>query len=158
MTDREWRWASREELATAWGAEQPLLNAKGLPDTPAHDCLADLVNDGDPESLAVIAVLIEHASSDQDVCDIGAGPLENLLSHAGHGLRFVDQVEGLARGSAKLRSALECLWLGEDVDPGVRARLVALGASDLVADRDASRPSKRPKRPSKRQDKRPRHP
>jgi hypothetical protein len=89
----------------------------------------------EPREWAVEALVLlsEMATPDQRGL-VGAGPLEDLLSHFGNGARVLDEVERVARKRPAFRAALSNVWLGEDVPEGVRHRLAELDARDFVAE------------------------
>jgi hypothetical protein len=62
---------------------------------------------------------------------VGAGPLEDLVSHSGNGLRVLAEVDQAARQSVAFGAALRNVWLGTDVAALVRLRLAELGARTL---------------------------
>ncbi|WP_300681459.1 DUF6869 domain-containing protein [Nocardioides sp.] len=69
---------------------------------------------------------------------VGAGPLEDLLSHDGHGEAFLDAVLQAVDTCQALAAGLPHVWLGDGAPPHVRQRLAVLGARDLVAERSMS--------------------
>jgi len=70
-------------------------------------------------------------SSDPDVfAFIGAGPLEDLLAHAGD--RFIDAVEAEARDSKRFRSVLACVWQ-HGMSDALWSRIVAASADERPA-------------------------
>jgi hypothetical protein len=84
-------------------------------------------------AVEALVLLSEMATPDQRG-DVGAGPLEDLLSHFGHGATVVDEVERVARERPAFRSALSNVWLSEGVPEEVRRRLAELDARDFVAE------------------------
>ena len=80
-----------------------------------------------------LVLLSEMATPDQRGW-VGAGPLEELLSHSGNGATVLDEVEHAARRRPAFRTALSNVWLVEDVPEEVRHRLAELGARDFVAE------------------------
>ncbi|WP_125569770.1 DUF6869 domain-containing protein [Nocardioides baekrokdamisoli] len=80
----------------------------------------------------VLAVLAAAAAAVPEELDwVGAGPLEDLLSHRGHGASVINEVEQTAARVPALKAALASVWVSEGVETDVRHRLVALGARDL---------------------------
>ncbi|WP_138759968.1 DUF6869 domain-containing protein [Modestobacter altitudinis] len=74
-----------------------------------------------------LVVLAEAADGDADVIGlVGAGPLEDLVSHSGNGLRILDEVDRAARHHPAFRAALRTVVLGEDVPQPVLTRLAEL--------------------------------
>jgi hypothetical protein len=92
---------------------------------------------GDPPSnvVDVLVTLAEVADGDPELLGcVGAGPLEDLVSHSGHGERFLDDVEAAARQSPAFRQAITGVWLGLDLPEPIRRRLAPYGARDFVAE------------------------
>ena len=80
----------------------------------------------------ILALLADQAAASPDELDwVGAGPLEDLLSHSGNGAAVLDEVERVARGRPAFAEALSAVWLGIGVEPAARSRLVPVGACDL---------------------------
>jgi hypothetical protein len=84
-------------------------------------------------AVEALVLLSEMATPDQRGY-VGAGPLEDLLSHSGNGAMVLDEVEHVARTRPAFRTALSNVWLGENVPEEVRHRLAELGARDFVAE------------------------
>lgn len=80
-----------------------------------------------------LVLLSEMATLDQRGW-VGAGPLEDLLSHSGNGATVLDEVEHVARQRPAFRTALSNVWLTEDVPEEARHRLAELDARDFVAE------------------------
>jgi hypothetical protein len=76
------------------------------------------------EAWSVIQLLIDLSDTDDLLGDVGAGPLEDLISN--HAPRFVDRIEESARNSPAFKKALSRVWLSEGESP-VSRRLLALG-------------------------------
>lgn len=151
-------WAAEREASAAYQAERAGQTGVRWPDAPSHALLGYLERERDPRVVALIAALAEVAETEQDFSDLGAGDIEDLLCHSGMGGQFIDEVELVARRSPAFARTLTWMWVGSDIEPSLRARLLALGAIDLAAGQDAPRAQKKGRRPSKRQVKRPRHP
>ena len=118
------RWVSLHDLAADYWRWQRLSEqAKQEDEMAAWSCVDDLMRTPVPQALDVIQALLDLAETDQELCNVGAGPLEDLLSHFGHGEQFVDEVERRGGRDPRLRKALACLYLGDDVPIDVRARL-----------------------------------
>jgi hypothetical protein len=98
---------------------------------PAQHFVNDLADAGDPAVMGVLQALVDSAASDGELDYVGAGPLEDLLSHSGHGAAFVDEVERRARQDRRFRVAVSGLWLNTDVPEDVRTRLAVYGATLL---------------------------
>jgi hypothetical protein len=120
-------WPSVRSWADEWVAEK---RAERHGD--ASEFLEDACEYAVPGVVDALAVLADVASLDADMLGlVGAGPLEDLLSHSGNGARVLGEVERAARQGRAFRAALRSVWLGGDVPEKVRARLVELGASDV---------------------------
>lgn len=72
------------------------------------------VAQGGPDALALIGALLRHASTDDDLAVVGAGPLEDLLVE--HGDELAEQVAHEARRSPLLASALASVWWSPRAD------------------------------------------
>ena len=123
-------WDSLDELASAYWEEQRHTRTPRDGSVPGWACVAGLVDAGVPESVDVIQALVD-AATEEELPALGAGPLEQLLRHSGHGARFVAEIENRAVEQPRWRAALAGVWLGRDVPPEVRARLVRFGAQDI---------------------------
>jgi hypothetical protein len=123
-------WPSLEVLATAYWAWVRSTDRHKASEMSAWHCVHEFMAAASPHAIEVIQVLIDRANPDELV-HIGAGPLETLLSHAGHGRQFVDEIERRARQQPTFRTAVASVWLGADVPQDVRTRLAALGATIL---------------------------
>jgi hypothetical protein len=67
-------------------------------------------------------------TSDPDVLAfIGAGPLEDILAHAGD--QFIDSIEAEARTQPRFRSVLACAWQSR-MPESLWARVVAASAAE----------------------------
>lgn len=122
--DASHEWASVDELAADFWRWQRLdTKEQQLDSMAAYFCIDDLMASPDPGALDVVEALLASAETDQECCYVGAGPLEDLLSHHGHGRRFVGEVEQRAHRTSRLRRALVCVYLGDDVPADVRDRL-----------------------------------
>jgi hypothetical protein len=120
-------WTSVEEWAAAWFAEW-----RGNEHGAACDFIDAAGDDAVPGVVEALVVLAESAGGDEQVLSwIGAGPLENLVSHSGNGLLVLADVDRAARQNIAFRAALRTVWLGSDVPEPVRVRLTELGATDL---------------------------
>lgn len=67
--------------------------------------------------LELVQALIDTAESDNDIAMVGAGPLEDLMSHSGHGLKLIDDVERRARQQPRFRNAVGGMWLSDEAPP-----------------------------------------
>jgi hypothetical protein len=133
--DADHEWGSLAELAADWWRYQRLTGrAKEADPMIAWECVrefGDLDDAPHPRVMDVIQALVDAAQSDDELSLVGAGPLEDLLSHSGHGALVVDEVERRARQQSRFRAALASVWLGGDVPRDVRKRLSRVGAADL---------------------------
>lgn len=127
-----WRsWAEfAEHWWTAWSAGQPRAEDQR---SPAWDHLYEITAHGRPEWLHALQALVDAAPDDDGLALVGAGPLEDLLSHdRGDDRRhveFADELERRARQQPRWRAAVAGLWLGDDVPLEVRRRLMRCGAT-----------------------------
>ena len=98
----------------------------------AAEFLETACEDAVPGVVDALVALAEQASSavdgDRLIGLIGAGPLENLVSHTGNGLRVLDEVTQAAERSAAFRAALSRVALGADVPEPGQVRLTQGGA------------------------------
>jgi hypothetical protein len=122
-------WASLGEMATRYWSDHARTGDASY--GPAQEFVAEFTEVGDPVAVEVIQSLVDAAPTDVELDFVGAGPLEDLLSHNGHGLTFVDQVERRARRDPRFRAAVAGLWLSKDVPESVRSRLAALGVKAI---------------------------
>jgi hypothetical protein len=120
-------WPDLAAVASDWWTEEPPYS--GGP-SPAHDFVAHELQRGERLALDLIQTLIEAAPDTEHLVDLGPGPIEDLVSHFGHGAKFVDEIEARVRRDARWQAAIAELWVGDSVSLRVRLRLVALGAVD----------------------------
>jgi hypothetical protein len=119
-------WESVARWAVDWFAE---WRAKDHGD--ACDFIGAACDDAVAGVVDALVVLAETAVGDDELAWVGAGPLEDLMSHSGNGLRVLVDVDRAARQNVAFRAALGNTWLGDDVPPAVRERLAVLGAQAL---------------------------
>lgn len=130
IDDKVISWPARSVWAEDW-----LNEARREEHGPAHECINAMTGDATEGVVAVLSTLAEQAAADPDeLARVGAGPLEDLLSHSGNGEVVLDEVEQVARERPAFRTALSNVWLSEDVSAEVRHRLAELGARDFVAE------------------------
>lgn len=68
--------------------------------------------------------IIAATDDQQRLCNVGAGPLEDLVHY--HGAAFIDRIERAARNDTNFRVALSCVWAWESpVRPRIEAVLSA---------------------------------
>ena len=123
-------WPDAEAVAQAW-LEEWRREAFGS----ACDFINAMTHEAAQGVLDLLQVFAECAATGPDsqkVGWVGAGPLEDLLSHPGSGTAVVDEVERKARSHIAFSLALRNVWLGKEVDPAIKSRLVALGARDVT--------------------------
>jgi hypothetical protein len=122
--DAVYEWSSIEQLAVDyWHWQRLPSKEKDRDPMVAWSCIDVLMSAPAPRALDVIDAILALASDDDELCGVGAGPLEDLLSHNGHGQQFAAEVAARARSSSRLRKALSCLWLSNDVPAEVRQLL-----------------------------------
>jgi hypothetical protein len=122
-------WPTLEAWASDWFTE---WRGKG-PERPASEFISAACSDAVAGVVDALIVLAEKANGDAELLSwVGAGPLEDLVSHYGHATAVVDDVERAARQSTSVRAALQNVWLGNEVPPDARSRLVKLGATSLT--------------------------
>lgn len=124
-------WAGADAVAQDWWDDSALRRPHGEWVTEAHSLVSDLSQMGQPAIVDIIQALVDQGASDNELDFVGAGPLEDLLSHDGHALAFADEVEKRARQQPRFRLALAGVWLSSDVPSEVRDRLGRLGAKIL---------------------------
>lgn len=113
---------SVDEIAEAWwvycrtfvGPEHGF----GRPETDApqsaHDAqelIQNAVMNGDVGVLHYLVRLAETAADERAAGFLGAGPIEDLISHCGHGNEFAARIVELARSNEPFRKALSTMWL-----------------------------------------------
>ncbi len=74
----------------------------------AFDAMSSLVRE-EPEQAWLILLRMLESASDDRVGNLAAGPLEDLLH--GYGAQFIDRIAAEARTNAKLRLALQGVWI-----------------------------------------------
>jgi hypothetical protein len=127
--DAAHEWASLADLAADWWRYQRLSEREQDADPMiAWECVEAFVGlDGLPHhrALEVIQALLDQAENDFEVVGVGAGPLEDLVEHSGHGVLVLDDVEAFAQRNARWRRAVNSLYLGDDLPQQLRDRLLA---------------------------------
>ena len=124
-------WAGADAVAQDWWSDSPLRRPCGEWLKQVQSLVSELSETGHPSTIDIIQALVDQAQSDNELDFVGAGPLEDLLSHNGHALAFADEVEKRARQQPRFRLALAGVWLSSDVPSEVRDRLGRLGAKIL---------------------------
>jgi hypothetical protein len=107
----EVRWPSVAAWASDWAAE---WRSQDWAD--ASDFLNEACDEMTPGVVDALVVLAESIGEDDDLlASVGAGPLEDLLSHSGHGLAVLDEMDRAVRRSPALRIALGSVLLASGV-------------------------------------------
>ncbi len=128
-------WPTVGAWAVAWLAEW----RAGTADS-ACEFAHSMTEDGTPWAIEALLGLVRATQGDAETLGwVGAGPLEDLISHSGHGLRLLDEIETTARREPLFARALAGVWLGLDVPDAVRQRLARFGARDFVAEHAMTR-------------------
>jgi hypothetical protein len=123
-------WATLADWAVAWIAEW-----RNHEHGAACEFIDSACSDAIPGVVDALIVLAETADGNAEVLSwVGAGPLEDLVSHTGNGLRVLDEIDTAARQNPAFRRALTGVWLGFDLPDPVRTRLAQYGARDFVAE------------------------
>ena len=87
----------------------------------AWDRVGEIVRGPDPERAWDLVAALVHASSDDRLGYVGAGPVEDLVNH--HGASLIDWIVGEAKRDPRFCEALASIWLvQEDVPPEVLRR------------------------------------
>ncbi len=90
-------------------------------DQDARDEVYDLIHNDPEKSWEVTLELIEQCQKDEELADVAAGPLEDLLNY--HGPDFIDRVLERARKKKKFRRCLTGVWIGGEVGQRINAQL-----------------------------------
>lgn len=118
------QWASQTEWADGWLAEW-----REESPGPATGFINQLTKTAASGVVEVLVNLCLRAGAVPDeLAWVGAGPLEDLLSHSANGGRVIEEIEIAAAKTPELRAALNHVWVVSAVTPATKARLVALGA------------------------------
>jgi hypothetical protein len=126
-------WDSLLELASAYWAERP--GEPGGVYGPAQQTVSNLIDSGSSDCVDLLSALAATSPDDEAIVFVGAGPVEDLMSHSGQGERFIDELERKAADDQRLATAIKSVWLGERVTDEVRQRLVAMGATNVRRER-----------------------
>jgi hypothetical protein len=121
--------AKYDELLDRWFVSQSTFWAWVEVDRLVHD-------DGATGWRAILA-LLQHATTEKALVDIGCGPLEDLLRR--YPGQFIAPVEQLANADSRFRLSLACVWMTlEDVPESLARRYwVASGRELSVLDAPA---------------------
>ncbi len=132
----ETTWPDEAAWAHAWWAEHhESRTSRTYPVSPSATGLMDtLVDNRDVRTVDLIVVLAETAATTDDLGHLGAGVMEDLLTHQSTTEAVLVRAEEWWRRSPRFRAALLSMWVGHPVTPGIRDRLLALGAIDILAD------------------------
>lgn len=96
----------------------------------ASEFVDDMTETGADGVLDALVALCELAAP-AELEWVGAGPLEDLLSHSGHAEQVLSEVDRLTRANQLFKRALAHVWLGQELPRSVRVRLVELGAREV---------------------------
>jgi hypothetical protein len=118
-----------------------------------REALHDL---GEDDPLAAVSALVAIADDllaggeDQLLCDLGAGPIEDLLCHgAAVGEPVLRAMTAAAQRSMGFRQALGCVWWRTDLDDATVAFLRRFGPPPLPDRPEASTPKRKQKHKAK---------
>jgi hypothetical protein len=90
-----------------------------------------LVREDPPAGWQAVLALVQRATEDKALVDIGCGPLEDLIR--GHPDEFVEAVEQRAAADTRFRLSLGCVWLTlEDVPETLARRYWAASGEELA--------------------------
>jgi len=121
-------WASVNELATGYWRYQRLSGKeKEVVQSSPWDCVTDWMAEPAAGWLILLTALAETATDDE-VAMVGVHCVEDLLTYHADDEAVVGEIETWARRNPLARRAIEGMWLGSDLTPGVAARLRRLGA------------------------------
>jgi hypothetical protein len=93
--------------------------------------VGDLVREDPERGWDAILALARHADAEKAQCDIGCGPLEDLIRS--HPAEMVERIEHAAANDARCRLALGCVWITlEDVPDELARRYWKASGGDLA--------------------------
>jgi hypothetical protein len=95
---------SRQDLIAAY-------LRRGDSDFWAREEVQALVSQGSDEAIELVLELIGACETDQQLCYVAAGPVEDLLN-----TRTLPAFARASRDSVKVRRALQAAWLSESED------------------------------------------
>lgn len=107
-----------DALVSAWisATEKSEGNPGASADDWAIQKVIDLHYDGEHVEIWKIILAIVDATESKWVLEcVGAGPLEDLLTH--HAPEYIERVVREAKSSTKFKTALSAVWLDEDDTP-----------------------------------------
>jgi hypothetical protein len=110
--------ASLNDVVNAWLRYQSGPQLADDPDWWAVEYLYEM--DDETERRHVIAELVERASTDEQLANVAAGPLEALVADDPSRLHWIERQ---ASGSDRFRRALRMVWLGGTWSPEGYERL-----------------------------------
>ena len=125
----EWLWETDAQVAQTWWSEEPLTDRSA---TPARDFVDEQMRRGEPGVVELLQALVDAAPSEDALGYLGAGPIEDLISHYRHGPVVSVEVERHARQDPRFARAIAGVWLGSAVPREVKDRLTPFGARDLT--------------------------
>jgi hypothetical protein len=94
----------------------------------ALSVISGVLNWNPDQAWDLILAMLEIAPRTEDIMDVGAGPLEDLIRE--YGPDFVDRIAAEAERNVKAREALAGVWGWEKFSSAVRARLVTFLPDD----------------------------
>lgn len=130
-------WPSLAAWATAWIDER----SSNRFDSASH--FAHAMTEQPREWVVAALVLLSEMATPDQRGWVGAGPLEELLSHSGNGATVLNEVEHAARRRPAFRTALSNVWLVEDVPEEVSLASAMSGIVSLNSVRATSSPNMR---------------
>lgn len=107
------------------------------PDAWTFALFDDLTRDHPALALAATAAVLAACETPEDVADIAAGPLEDLI--AAHGVTVIDDIEALAARAPRFAYALTGVW-NREAAPLLWARVEAARAGIVGLDDGAPLP------------------
>jgi uncharacterized protein DUF6869 len=112
--NRSWLKRFAQNWFSEWRPDPPIYGR-------ASQLLVRRLEKNPDRAWRLILALIEHASDEDDLSTIGAGPLEDLLGT--HGAAFIGFAEDRAKEDPRFLTALQNVWIVPE-DP-IYARLDA---------------------------------
>lgn len=89
----------------------------------AYSELDRLCSDDPNRALDIVQLIASKRPADRVLCNLAAGPLEDLLVR--HGATLIDRIEKLAQAESPLSIVIPGVWT-ERIDPTLQARVRAL--------------------------------
>ena len=90
----------------------------------AADVVEEAVLSGGASAVELVIALANAVAEDEDdLALLGAGPIENLLSHnRPASSETIEAMDAATRQNAAVRFAVRCVWWSDDDDPEIVAR------------------------------------